>query len=105
MERGVKVNAMAENAGPDEGFLPSASELSGAVDYGPCLYLGPMGQRCSRRALEGGFCSQHQPGAGGIAAGTPSKWGTRRIVAILTALVALLPFLTDLIRELIRLLK
>src|ERR1700734_2250543 len=30
---------------------------------GPCLYLGPQGQRCDRAATEGGFCAKHQPGA------------------------------------------
>jgi hypothetical protein len=34
---------------------------SGAL--GPCLYLGPEGQRCARPATEGGFCDKHQPGA------------------------------------------
>jgi len=30
---------------------------------GPCLYLGPQGQRCDRPAFTGGFCARHQPGA------------------------------------------
>src|ERR1700722_19271843 len=31
------------------------------ADLGPCLYLGPAGQRCDRRAARDGFCSRHQP--------------------------------------------
>src|SRR6202008_830858 len=37
------------------------------VDLGPCLYFGPPGQRCDRRASKDGFCSRHH-------AGTPEIW-------------------------------
>ncbi|MGO9589871.1 MAG: hypothetical protein ACLP3K_07475 [Candidatus Acidiferrales bacterium] len=75
---------------------------AGSADYGPCLSLGPAGQRCSRRALQGGFCALHQPGARRPAASKPNA---KRVAAIIGALVALLPWLGDLIRELIRLLR
>lgn len=105
MERGVRVNAeylgdYPEGAEEESAALPAA--FAGGADYGPCLYLGPSGQRCSRRALEGGFCALHQPGARRPASGTPN---TKRIAAIIGALVALLPWLVDLIRELIRALR
>lgn len=93
--------------GTDGGFdeeegpgMPVA--LAGKADFGPCLYLGPAGQRCSRRALPGGFCALHQPGARRPVGSTASA---KRVAAVVGALVALLPWLGDLIRELIRLLK
>jgi hypothetical protein len=30
-----------------------------AVNYGPCLYFGPRGERCERRATVTGFCARH----------------------------------------------
>jgi hypothetical protein len=30
-----------------------------AVNYGPCLYFGPRGERCERRATATGFCARH----------------------------------------------
>jgi hypothetical protein len=35
----------------------------GQADEGPCLYLGPAGQRCDRRATKACFCAAHQPKA------------------------------------------
>jgi hypothetical protein len=105
MDRGVTVNAEYS-----EDYREGAEEVSAArpvalvagADYGPCLYLGPSGQRCSRRALEGGFCALHERGARRPESSTPTA---KRIVAAIGALAALLPWLTDLIRELIRLLR
>jgi hypothetical protein len=73
-------------------------------DLGPCLYLGPAGQRCSRRALEGGFCARHQPEARRFA-GLSVAQISRRAVAIFGLLAVLWPVLADVIRELIRLLR
>jgi hypothetical protein len=107
MERGVRVNAKYLGDYPEgavEGFSEEESPSqrvaprSGA-DYGPCLYLGPSGQRCSRRALEGGFCALHQPGAKRPRS-TASH--TKRVAAVIGALTALLPWLIDLLRELFR---
>ncbi|MFZ3200793.1 MAG: hypothetical protein WA175_06555 [Candidatus Acidiferrales bacterium] len=82
--------------------LASAPPLSMKTDQGPCLYLGPTGQRCGRRAVEGGFCLQHQPGgARKILPGT----SFRRGVGIAAVFAALWPLLFDLIRELIRWLR
>jgi hypothetical protein len=101
MERGVRVNAVPVDEGSEGGelSLPIASE---GADYGPCLYFGPGGKRCNRRAIEGGFCPQHQPGAKPIPQGAI---GMRRVIAILAALAALLPWLVDFVREIIRLLR
>ena len=30
-----------------------------AVNYGPCLYFGPHGERCEKRATATGFCARH----------------------------------------------
>jgi len=101
MERGESVNAISirGDGESDDFFRPAAS---GAADQGPCLYFGPGGKRCDQRAVEGGFCAQHQPGAKPIAQGAT---GMRRVIAIVAALAALLPWLVDLVRELIRLLR
>jgi hypothetical protein len=105
MERDVRVNAeyfedYPEGSEEERAALPVG--LADNADYGPCLYLGPAGQRCSHRALQGGFCALHQPGARRPVGSTPSA---KRVAAVIGALVALLPWLGDLIRELIRLLR
>ena len=79
MERSVSVNDFGSNARPtvrrdeaesglDADGLPAGGRrrpLARAIkaDQGPCLYLGPAGQRCDRPWLRG-FCARHQPGAG-----------------------------------------
>lgn len=75
--------------------LPSGTASD---DQGPCLYLGPAGQRCNRRAVEGGFCALHQPGAVAAKLAKPSKI----VAAILGILGALWPFVSDFIREILR---
>ena len=105
MERDVRVNAeyledYPEGTEEERAAMPVGP--TGSADYGPCLYLGPSGQRCGRRALEGGFCALHQPGAKRLPSGKPSG---KRIAAVIGALVALLPWLVDLVRELIRALR
>ena len=105
MERGVRVNAEylgdhPADAEEVDGAMPEG--FAAGADYGPCLYLGPSGQRCGRRALEGGFCTLHQPDAKRPGSSPPN---TKRIAAVIGALVALLPWLADLIRELIRALR
>jgi hypothetical protein len=79
--------------------LPAAGAPSSNADQGPCLYLGPRGQRCDRRATKAGFCAIHQPDApiGGIA--KPSK----KLAASLFAIVAVIwPYLADIVKEVIR---
>jgi hypothetical protein len=105
MDRSVRVNAEYLGdypASAEEESAESSAAFADNADYGPCLYLGPSGERCGRRALEGGFCERHEPGAKRPASSAPTA---RRTIAVIGALVALLPWLSDLIRELIRLLR
>lgn len=105
MERDVRVNAEYLGdypEGSEEERVAMPLGLTASADYGPCLYLGPSGERCSRRALEAGFCALHQPGAKRLPS---SKANGKRIAAVIGALVALLPWLVDLVRELIRALR
>ena len=108
MRRSVNVNSdLPADGTPDE--LPEGSEGEptapvAAGDLGPCLYLGPAGQRCGRRALEGGFCGRHQPDTGEFR-GLSAAQISRRGVAAFGLLAVLWPVLADLIRELIRLLR
>ncbi len=77
----------------------SPSPVDSGADEGPCLYLGPSGQRCDRRALAGGYCANHRPGAIGLPKIALSK---RTIAAILAAAGILWPYIVDLVREIIR---
>jgi hypothetical protein len=72
------------------------------ADLGPCLYFGPTGQRCDRRATKDGFCGRHQPGTPTISAPffTPKK-----LAAFLIALAMLWPELTRFLSALARLLR
>jgi hypothetical protein len=118
MERVLTVNASRDSKNPggefgigsidergdyaDDFGIPTAS-VSGApsslADQGPCLYLGPRGQRCGRRATKAGFCAIHQPGGALAGISKPSK----KLAASLLAIVAVIwPYLADILREVIR---
>jgi hypothetical protein len=95
--------------GPDPGadYPPNWSEedapaprAATTADQGPCLYFGPAGQRCDRRATKDGFCYRHQPGAPTIVAPflTPKK-----IAAFLAVVAMLWPELAKLMAALVRL--
>jgi len=81
-------------------------------DQGPCLYFGPSGERCHRRALRDGFCAAHLPAklsqlaATDAAAGPVAEKPYQRTVKIVSALIALLgflaPLLDDIVREILR---
>jgi len=93
--------AVAGDDGVAEVDFPSTAEpiRADGRDMGPCLYLGPAGQRCARPALDGGFCASHRPG-GGIGAAIRDL---ARVLAATVAIVALLwPYLHDVVRELLR---
>jgi len=92
------------DAAPEDVFDETPQAISGAGDLGPCLYLGPSGQRCNRRAVEGGFCARHQPDAGRFQ-GLSIPQVSRRGVAVIGLLAVLWPVLADIVRELIRLLR
>ena len=105
MERSVSVNDTSDSDLAEFGEELPPDEPSGPIpvyDLGPCLYLGPAGQRCDRRATEGGFCQRHQPGALREALRTQAP---RRVLAAVGVLAVLWPVLADLIRELMRLLR
>src|SRR5271165_5789312 len=69
-------------------------------DQGPCLYLGPGGQRCGRPALAGGFCVAHSPQGQGPKDRTANP---ARFWAAAGAIAALLwPYLEFVVREIIR---
>jgi hypothetical protein len=101
MERNVSVNALpASNDPTPVSVFPTDPGPIGMAkaDLGPCLYLGPAGQRCEERAFEGGFCAKHQQGA------TPPIVASSKAVAASAGIIGLLwPYLTDLVREIIRL--
>jgi hypothetical protein len=102
MERDLSVNAPS-NIG-DEGAKFGNETLTprGAGDLGPCLYLGPAGQRCNRRATLDCFCARHQLGK---LAEDSKNVVPRRALALFGILAALWPLLVDIVRALIRLLR
>lgn len=92
-----------EDAGPDSAWRPAGSGLGSleTPNYGPCLYLGPHGQRCGNQALSGGFCARHQPDELGRAK-SASRGVSRVIAAGVGILAAIWPVLADLLREVLR---
>lgn len=80
-------------------------------DQGPCLYFGPQGQRCIRPAIGNGFCARHLPPrpsqSAPPGAALPTTARKSRIVALgLAALVILdnlWPIISEVFREIIRL--
>jgi hypothetical protein len=104
MERSVNVNGVVptDPTGFEDDSSATATGGREPVDQGPCLHFGPAGERCSRRAVEGGFCERHQIG-GGQALSVQQI--SRRALAAIGVIAMLWPVLADLIRELIRLLR
>ncbi len=101
MERSVSVNARSATADTHlvNGFPANpAAHAAEKADLGPCLYLGPEGQRCTDRAFDAGFCARHQPGA--TAPITPS---TKVVIASMGIIGLLWPYFADLFREIVRL--
>jgi hypothetical protein len=106
-EFGIGSVATPDDYGRDFGIpTPSPSPQSNSPEQGPCLYFGPRGQRCSRRALAGGFCAIHQPGgAPGVPGGVPgptSKPSKKFIASVLAIVAVIWPYLADIVREVIR---
>ena len=114
MERVLTVNASPDRKNPGGEFgigsiddvddfgiaTPSGAGISStSADQGPCLYLGPRGQRCARRATKGGFCALHQPDAPVARIAKPSK----KLAASILAIIAVIwPYLADVLREVLR---
>ena len=96
--------AERSSVNPSDQLTPKPSIPNRALlgDLGPCLYFGPAGQRCDRRATRDGFCQRHQPGIPTISAPflTPKK-----LAAFLIALAMLWPELTRFLSALARLLR
>lgn len=108
--------AGVESSGPfvnrewEPGSVSDSSKVNPARagDFGPCLYFGPRGERCSRPALEGGFCARHRPGAQKTVGEADEESGFRpvltpkRVGALIAAAAALWPFVAELMREILR---
>ncbi|HWG57843.1 MAG TPA: hypothetical protein VN661_02225 [Candidatus Acidoferrales bacterium] len=97
------------SAGPDRSgaALPAPTPMprmpvaAKSADQGPCLYLGPAGERCEQRALKGGFCRRHQPGAPRFIIGDANPPLTsKRVAAIVAIIGALWPILMDFLHAL-----
>jgi hypothetical protein len=86
---------------PTRGFpIDQPASAANTADFGPCLYLGPAGERCDARAIEGGYCAKHTPGA------TPPIRAYSKVLAASGAIIAVIwPYLADLVREIIRLMR
>lgn len=81
---------------------PAAAPRPTAPDEGPCLYLGPKGERCERRALKGGFCAWHQPGAVRKKPAEGPSQLPKRLAAAIAIIAALWPFLMQFLHALAR---
>jgi hypothetical protein len=102
---GVGSVAKPDDYGRDFGIATSSPAGPGfkGADQGPCLYFGPRGQRCSRRALAGGFCAIHKPGGAPSGATGATSKPSKKFIASLLAIVAVIwPYLADIVREVIR---
>ncbi|MGH9714691.1 MAG: DUF5763 domain-containing protein [Candidatus Acidiferrales bacterium] len=107
MDWDLSVNAPPATNPPEEDFMTPEETKQPAAGFGPCLYFGPAGQRCSQRATANGFCARHQPDSrflresGGIRPAAPLL-SPKRVGVIFTILALLWPVLADIVRELIR---
>jgi hypothetical protein len=59
-ERARTAGRRAASGRASSGASASARGVE-VVNYGPCLYFGPRGERCERRATATGFCRRHSP--------------------------------------------
>jgi hypothetical protein len=107
MDWDLSVTASSTPEPPESDFGNAPGGKQATIDLGPCLYLGPAGQRCPRYSTPSGFCARHQPNAdssGTLQGSFADKplLSPKRVGAILTILALLWPVLADLVRELIR---
>ncbi len=92
-----------ERAGRDAGARAAGGGFGSPprLDQGPCLYLGPRGQRCGNPAISGGFCARHEPSE--LGGPKVASRGVSRVVAAgIGILAAMWPILADLLREVLR---
>jgi len=86
----------------------SRPKVATSGDQGPCLYFGPAGERCDRRALRDGYCSAHlaskpnQLASTDATAGPAAEKPYQRTIKVVSALIALLGFLAPLLENVIR---
>jgi hypothetical protein len=100
------------SAAPEFGIAQTADGVASTIqktpsDQGPCLYFGPQGQRCDRRAVADGFCRRHLPAQLGLpsqqgVARSDSKRFARVIAVGIAIFAALWPVIADLLREIFR---
>lgn len=101
MERRVTVNDRIERVElevPAELQSEIPGEPASGDSHGPCLYLGPKGERCPRLALKGGYCAAH-PANG--AAGLSARSYGRVLAATIALILIVWPYISDLVRELV----
>lgn len=99
-QREFRVEDQIGNVDPGPMRTSAVKAPAKEVDEGPCLYLGPAGQRCYRPALAGGFCAAHQPG---IAAERPRIGKKSKLAAAIAGIGgALWPYIYDFVHQLIR---
>jgi hypothetical protein len=104
MERRVTVNDRIERfelETPEdlEPIAEASVEAKSQGSLGPCLYLGPAGQRCARTAIEGGYCRKHHADPELRSAGRDY---TRVLVATVALAIVIWPYIADLVRDLVR---
>ena len=99
MERRVTVNDQIEELSleipPEAHWQPDAP----AETHGPCLYLGPGGERCARAALPGGYCARHHTDDD---LRLPLRPYGRVLIATIALILVIWPYLSDLLHELVR---
>ncbi len=103
MERRVTVNDRIERVEldvPEDLEAAAAPELpADRGSQGPCLYLGPQGKRCSRMAVDGGYCVKHHSDP---AWRLPGRSYTRVLAATIALVLIIWPYIADLVHDLIR---
>jgi hypothetical protein len=103
MERRVTVNDRIDRVElevPDE--LEAVGDTAAAASLasqGPCLYLGPVGERCARSALAGGYCAKHHSDPD---LRPPGRSYTRVLVATVALVIIIWPYVADLVRDVMR---
>jgi hypothetical protein len=102
MERRVTVNDRIERLEleiPEEIESASVAQVGQPPAHGPCLYFGPQGERCSRPALAGGYCARHHSDP---TFRSPGRNYTRVLAATIALVLIVWPYVSDLVRELVR---
>lgn len=107
---GIESPRPLRNGEWEPGIVSGGAQLtaSRAGDFGPCLYFGPRGERCTRPALEGGFCARHAHSSQKTTGEPEEESGIapvltpKRLGALIAAAAALWPFVADVVKEILR---